>query len=107
MFGLLTGVPAELLGLLRDEINHRRQRSSRRSAQVVLRRGTRGPIVRAVQERLVELGESIDVDGIYGPATQAAITKRQSGAGIRADGLCGPETFAALWPPPAEGPPSS
>ena len=96
---LLARLPPELVKLLGPILERHDARKTRQNAQVVLRSGTRGPIVQCVQERLVELGDTLDTDGIYGRATQAAIIRRQSEAGIRADGLCGPDTFAVLWPP--------
>jgi peptidoglycan hydrolase-like protein with peptidoglycan-binding domain len=93
--GLLSGVPQAIVELLRI-----RAETQKAPGSVVLRFGHRGEIVSAIQERLVELGEALDVDGIYGRRTQAAIIKLQARSGIGADGLCGPKTFAALWPPP-------
>ncbi|MGB3294406.1 MAG: peptidoglycan-binding domain-containing protein [Phormidesmis sp.] len=42
------------------------------------------------------------VDGTYGQATQAAVMRFQSAAGITADGVAGPLTWAKLLPPPDE-----
>jgi len=92
--GLLSGMPQALVDLLRMRAD-----AQKAPGGVVLRFGNRGPIVTAVQERLVELGEPLDVDGIYGRRTQAAVLQLQARSGIGADGLCGAQTFATLWPP--------
>ena len=92
--GMLSGVPQAVVELLRM-----RTEAQKTPRGVVLRFGNHGPIVTAVQERLVELGDPLDVDGIYGRRTQAAVLRLQARSGIGADGLCGPNTFAALWPP--------
>jgi len=59
----------------------------------VLRRGTKGKdeYVRTVQRLL-----GIKVDGIFGPATDAAVLGFQRGTGLTADGIVGPDTWAQL-----------
>ena len=62
-----------------------------------LQRGSSGPAVLAVQQRLVALGYWIDsVNGTFGDATQQAVYAYQKVAGIPADGSVGPVTLAAL-----------
>lgn len=62
-----------------------------------MRRGSSGPAVLALQERLRELGYGlIRPDGDYGPATQQAVWAFQKAAGLRPDGVVGPKTQAAL-----------
>ncbi len=59
--------------------------------------GASGPAVRRAQRairRTPDLG--LVVDGIFGPATEAAVIQFQSGAGLAADGIVGPLTWAAL-----------
>ncbi len=57
----------------------------------------RGPDVLAVQRRLAALGyEPGPLDGVYGPATAAAVTAFQRAAGIAVDGIVGLETRKAL-----------
>jgi lipoprotein-anchoring transpeptidase ErfK/SrfK len=54
--------------------------------------------VRAMQERLVELGYLLpgDVDGQNGPATQTAVLAFQKWEGLERDGVAGPQTQARL-----------
>ena len=58
--------------------------------------GDRGPEVRRLQERLNFFGAEMKVDGIYGPATQAAVIAFQAEKGLKPDGIIGPKTAAAL-----------
>jgi lysozyme len=52
-----------------------------------------GAGVRAFQERLVTLGFSLDVDGIYGPQSKAACLAFQRDRGLFPDGIVGPRTW--------------
>ena len=57
----------------------------------------RGPRVKAVQKALKENGYPVgDVDGIYGPQTEAAVLDFQADKGLVPDGEVGPDTEAAL-----------
>lgn len=67
--------------------------SMRRSS---LRVGSSGYRVRALQERLAELGYQLVVDGDYGQATLHQVLAFQADNGLTADGLVGPATEAAL-----------
>ncbi len=63
----------------------------------VTRRGSRGAIVRKLQEALSAAGYlSAPSDGVFGPVTEAAVRSFQRDAGIDVDGLVGPMTWAAL-----------
>lgn len=61
-----------------------------------LRVGSSGYRVRALQERLVELGYQLVVDGDYGQATLHQVLAFQADNGLTADGLVGPATEVAL-----------
>jgi hypothetical protein len=56
----------------------------------VLKLGDQREEVRIVQGIL-----GIKVDGIFGPATEAAVKKFQAANGVKADGIIGPATYAA------------
>ncbi|WP_016697864.1 peptidoglycan-binding domain-containing protein [Actinoalloteichus spitiensis] len=59
----------------------------------VLGQGNSGVGVRTLQRSLRECnGQSISVDGIYGPATRNAVVNVQRRASISADGVYGPQT---------------
>jgi hypothetical protein len=61
-----------------------------------------GDDVRAVQERLTLLGYSIgQVDGVYGPDTEAAVKRFQTNNGLEVDGIVGSQTWARLFSPEA------
>ncbi len=61
-----------------------------------LREGARGDAVKALQRQLVERGYQLDVDGIFGPVTKAAVEDFQRTHRLEADGIVGPRTRAAL-----------
>jgi hypothetical protein len=64
----------------------------------ILRKGAKGPDVKIVQARLVQLKvASLDVDGEFGPLTEAAVKKFQSAHKLEVDGEVGPITWKALW----------
>jgi peptidoglycan hydrolase-like protein with peptidoglycan-binding domain len=56
----------------------------------------RGPHVEQVQRLLRRHGLSIQVDGIYGGTTEAAVRSFQRVRGIQADGVVGPVTYRIL-----------
>lgn len=60
--------------------------------QTVLRRGSRGAEVSRLQRAL-----GISADGIFGPATEAAVRQFQQGAGLTVDGVAGPNTLSRLF----------
>ena len=60
--------------------------------------GDRGEAVSDVQHRLTAIlpGAPVDADGIFGPATRAALEAFQRLRGLRVDGVCGPQTWNTL-----------
>jgi len=64
---------------------------------MTLKRGMSGEEVKALQQRLTELGYLNDkIDGKFGPKTEEAVILFQSDAGLVVDGLAGAKTMAAL-----------
>lgn len=61
-----------------------------------IRRGDKGLEVGALQKRLVELGNDLDIDGVFGQKTENALRMFQASNGLTADGICGAKTWAAL-----------
>jgi N-acetylmuramoyl-L-alanine amidase len=56
-----------------------------------------GEDVRALQERLLEMGYDVGrADGIYGPRTARVVAMFQREVGLSPDGSCGPQTLHAL-----------
>lgn len=65
----------------------------------VLKQGSKGPDVTALQTTLKELGfDPKGVDGNFGPGTKAAVIAFQQSKGLKTDGKVGPRTMAALQP---------
>jgi peptidoglycan hydrolase-like protein with peptidoglycan-binding domain len=62
-----------------------------------LRRGSTGPEVTALQQRLTKLGfDPNGIDGRFGPDTEAAVKAFQQSKALTGDGIVGPITRAAL-----------
>ncbi len=62
-----------------------------------LREGDKGAYVTQLQQLLKEVGYYAGVvDGVFGPATTAAVKAFQKAAGLTQDGVVGPRTWAAL-----------
>lgn len=62
----------------------------------LLRSGSRGNFVMLLQFLLYNYGYDIDIDGIFGPATQRAVILFQQENGLDPDGLVGNNTWRTL-----------
>lgn len=62
----------------------------------VVQHGNQGHPIRALQFLLRAHGHNLAVDGIFGPATEAAVKAFQTGKGMTADGIVTPQTWSAL-----------
>lgn len=110
-FGVLdTRDPLVIGDMLRDRIRDEiaRQASEGRPltvppepARPVLRRGSKGEDVRALQEALTAAGhDTRGADGQFGPATHDALIAFQKARQLRPDAVAGAMTWAALFPLP-------
>lgn len=61
-----------------------------------IKKGSEGAAVTEAQNLLNDHGYTVDVDGIFGPATDAAVRKFQQDKGLEVDGVVGPATWGAL-----------
>lgn len=64
--------------------------------QPLLEVGSRGDAVRDLQAALAELGWELDIDGVFGDATDEAVREFQEENELDVDGVVGPLTWAAL-----------
>ena len=67
--------------------------------EALLQVGRRGPAVEKIQQALIDAGfplPQFGVDGIFGPETQGAVRRYQSGHGLAPDGIVGPLTMGSL-----------
>ena len=64
-----------------------------------LKEGSDGPEVTILQELLVQT-PWLNIDGKFGPITEALVKAFQSSKGLHPDGIVGPLTWAALDPTP-------
>jgi chitosanase len=55
-----------------------------------------GDDVRELQQALSDASFTVEVDGVFGPETEAAVRRLQEREGLQADGIVGPATRAAL-----------
>lgn len=75
--------------------------TTRKPTVGALHRGSTGPAVRLLQDRLVKAGALTPADvatgpGVYGPRTEAGVRRFQGLLGLPVTGVAGPETQAAL-----------
>ena len=55
-----------------------------------------GERVESLQRRLEDISIQVGADGVFGPATDAAVRKFQAGYGLTVDGIAGPATLEKL-----------
>ena len=67
------------------------------NAYILVRKGAEGNITYLIQAMLVCHSFEIDVDGIFGPATESAVRNFQSRNGLSEDGIVGKNTFNKLF----------
>ena len=60
------------------------------------RRGDSGHPVKTLQHLLVEHDADLDVDGIFGPKTEAAVKAFQEEEKLAVDGIAGPKTWTEV-----------
>jgi peptidoglycan hydrolase-like protein with peptidoglycan-binding domain len=65
------------------------------AAWPLLKPGSQGAQVKALQHLLVYHGNAVDPDGVFGPETEEAVKSLQSGKGLASDGMVGEETWPA------------
>jgi peptidoglycan hydrolase-like protein with peptidoglycan-binding domain len=58
----------------------------------ILKKGSRGPEVRELQEQLAKLGLNVEADGSFGENTERAVIQLQTMFGYDVDGIVGPGT---------------
>jgi hypothetical protein len=75
------------------------------TSQPTLRRGSSGSAVQMLQSRLQALGfDPGPTDGIFGSMTDSAVRAFQRGRNLEVDGIVGPQTWAALYATAAPAP---
>lgn len=65
-------------------------------ASTTLRKGDKGAKVKELQKALVKLGHDLEIDGSFGPITEAALKEFQISKKLEADGVFGPKSKEAL-----------
>lgn len=58
--------------------------------------GSRGTATKAAQQKLKDLGYSLDADGIFGKGSKAAVIQFQQDNDLPADGIIGPNTLKVM-----------
>ena len=62
----------------------------------VVQNGNQGHPIRSLQFLLRAHGHNLTVDGMFGPATEAAVKAFQTSKGMTADGIMSAQTWSAL-----------
>jgi peptidoglycan hydrolase-like protein with peptidoglycan-binding domain len=61
-----------------------------------VQKGSQGHPIRTLQLLLRARAHNITVDGLFGPATEAAVKAFQASKGLAADGIVSPQTWTTL-----------
>ena len=70
------------------------QSQPKSAAATVYKRGSRGEVVKQIQQKLKDAGlYNGNIDGIYGEGTEAGVRKYQQQNGLQVDGMAGPNTL--------------
>jgi len=89
------GVPAGLYST--EELRKAGLNVSESKNVATLRRGSKGDEVEELQALLnAKYGANLEIDGVFGAKTEAAVKAFQSAHGLAADGVVGPKTRKAL-----------
>jgi peptidoglycan hydrolase-like protein with peptidoglycan-binding domain len=62
----------------------------------VVKNGSNGHPIKTLQYLLRARGQSVAIDGVFGPHTEAAVKAFQASRGLAADGIVGPMTWVAI-----------
>src|SRR6478752_2155560 len=62
----------------------------------VVQNGSQGHPIRTLQSLLRAHGHNLTIDGMFGPATEAAVKAFQTSKGMAADGIMSPQTWSTL-----------
>ena len=96
VLGILLAVAVNVAVLIGVTLYYSSQPSPE-AIETLVKVGSQGSEVRAVQTKLTELGFFKDkIDGIFGSKTKAAVIAFQKSKGLTADGIAGTKTLAAL-----------
>jgi peptidoglycan hydrolase-like protein with peptidoglycan-binding domain len=87
---------AELIDFVPFNVAGRTIMSGSISPWPVVKSGSNGHPIKTLQYLLRARGQSVAVDGVFGPNTAAAVKAFQASHGLTADGIVGPVTWAAL-----------
>ena len=72
----------------------------------MLKKGAFGGQVFDVQKRLTLHGFNLEIDGDFGPETEARVKSFQGQKRLEIDGIVGPKTWASLWEKPSSNGPT-
>ena len=65
-------------------------------SEPLLKKGAKGLPVRRLQSRMRAVGYDVEVDGRFGPKTEAAVKQLQKAYDLDVDGIVGPKTWAVV-----------